>query len=243
MKKKKIMSIISLAVIVGLLFSTGAWAVPGNKSFLPPGLQKKDKPLPPPFQHLRVIEEKEEKEEKTVGEVIIVEKIGGKTWVVIREVSALKALELPENKGTVQVGDRVEVRHLAGKITHIEVKEEAITKMSFNLRVNPKEVVLGDKVYIAFEAKNNTSQTITQQVASGKIYDFVISRNGQKVWQWSDDYSFIQATQQLVFNPGDALSAAVDWQPNTIGTYKVEAFFFGESDKPVAIQEFTVVTR
>ena len=238
--KKKIMGIISLAVIMGLLFSTGAWAGPGNKSFLPPGLQKKDKPLPPPFQHLKITEEKEE---KTVGEVIIVEKIGGKTWVVIREEAALKALELPENKAAVQIGDRVEVRHLAGKITHIVVKEESTTQMSFDLRVIPKTIVLGDKVDIVFEARNNTSQTITQQVSSGKLYDFVISRNGQKIWQWSDDYSFIQAKQQLVFSPGDAIHTAVAWYPNTIGTYKVEAFFFGESDKPVASQEFAVVTQ
>lgn len=69
----------------------------------------------------------------------------------------------------------------------------------------------------------------------------MIKRNGNKVWQWSDDYDFLTALQNITVKKGEVIACAAEWIPKSTGDYTVEAYFLGEGSKPVATGEFKVI--
>lgn len=292
MRKGKLFSMAVVFLLVSFVFTSVAWACPGEKwekdnkwaKGLPPGLQKKlerGKELPPPFQHVF----KNISKNTIEGTIILVKEVAKETWIVIEGKEELKALKLDrEDRKAYQVGDIVKVECWGDKIRSIKlvssvkeelkyeftVKPEKVgsytveayflgestktpvarekivvaaekTDLTYYLDIDPEEVKLGDEVDLFLNICNFTDKDITKTLSSSQVYDFVIKRNGNKVWQWSDDYDFLTALQNITVKKGEVIACAAEWIPKSTGDYTVEAYFLGEGSKPVATGEFKVI--
>lgn len=147
----------------------------------------------------------------------------------------------PEKVGTYTVE-----AYFLGESAKTPVAKETIvvtaekTDLTYYLDIDPEQVKLGNEVDLFLNICNFTDKDITKTLSSSQIYDFVIKKNGTKVWQWSDDYSFLTVMQDVTIKEGEVVACAAQWTPKTTGDYTVEAYFLGEGNKPVATGEFKV---
>lgn len=147
----------------------------------------------------------------------------------------------PEKVGTYTVevyflGERAKTPVAREKIVVTAEK----TDLTYYLDIDPEEVKLGNEVDLFLNICNFTDKDITKTLTSSQIYDFVIKKNGSRIWQWSDDYSFLTVMQNVTIKEGEVIACAAEWTPESTGDYTVEAYFLGEGKKPVSTGEFEV---
>lgn len=214
------------------------------REVLPKGLAKDGKELPPPFRVMQLWQCELE------GEIVYITTLGDYQWVVIKGEDCLRTGYLDaENKGEYAVGDLVKAKLMFNRIIEMELideisddKDDKVENLTYTLQVTPNRVKAGEKVDFQLQVANKTGKDITKQFASGQRYDFIVKKDGKKVWQWSDDYSFIQVIQNVNIKDGQTLYYTESWKPEEVGLYTVEAYFMGEStEEPVAVKRFRVV--
>jgi hypothetical protein len=73
--------------------------------------------------------------------------------------------------------------------------------------------MLGPRRGVGFtlRACNKTTETIEKTFSSGQRYDFEVSRNGDRVWRWSDGQVFTQVYGQETWEPGQCKSYSEFW--------------------------------
>lgn len=265
-KKRLLLTVVCL-LVVSLIGSSIGWAAPGlgkEKNFLPPGLAKKEI-LPPPFQHLtpkQPIEENENEKEKEkenenkeecvisgqlTGTVILVEEVAGDKWIVIKGKESLKALSLAGIDRKFVVGDVVEAEFTGDTVTAIALLTPAdevpvvINDLSYIFSVSPKKAHVNDQVTFSLNIKNDTEKDVVKELTSSQQYDFIVKKDGKKLWQWSDNYSFLTVMGTIKIAVGESVAYGASWKPEKEGSYTVEAYFIGESStNPVAVEKFEV---
>lgn len=242
---KRFTLILIALLIISLLGSSVVWAKPSfkNKDFLPPGLAKKaakGEMLPPPFQNMYKFNN------NITGKIVYKQEIAGQNWIVVAGEDCLKALKL-NGKAEFTVGNIVNVNYdHFNNVVDVKLidgwEEVTESKLNYVLTVNPKQIVLGDEVDFNLTIENRSDYEITKHFTSGQRYDFIVKKDGKKVWQWSDGIDFISVIQNIVFEPEDKETYSIDWEPEKTGKYTVEAYFMGESrTQPVATKEFWVL--
>lgn len=252
MKKKISLTIVTLLLInlfsVGLAFAND-FMPPGlaKKDKLPPGLAKQNK-IPPGWQkecdNRDNTDKEEDKIEKEItGSIVYKENINQYDWIVIKNAQGLKALRLI-SETDYNVGDYVEVTYKANDVISIKLLgRDVITKdLVYSLAVSPLVVEKGNEVKFSLKITNNTDKDITKTFSSGQRFDYIVKKDGKKVWQWSEDKNFIAVIQNINFKAHESIYYSEAWKPAEIGNYTVEAYFFGDSKKnPVASKKFKVV--
>jgi hypothetical protein len=219
-----------------------------GKKLIPPGLLKNGKywsnDLPPAFQNMMG-----DFQGKIEGEIVYLTTINKNDWIVVKYNKGLKTFML-SSTGKYSVGDWVEVEYFFNNVINIEKKkaknndERNADLLSYGLSFTPSKIYEGDKVTFQLDVKNNTGKNITTRFNSGQRYDFVVKKDGKKVWRWSDDYDFITVIQNVTFEPGKKESYAARWVADDPGNYTVEAYFMGKSTtKPVLTKNFTVLRK
>lgn len=265
--KRKIAVILICAFLFNLFGVGILWADNDydnwKKGFIPPGLLKNGKffngQLPPPFQHMYNWNGEIPKYFQDIltdyrgeieGEIVYKTTIGNVDWIVVQDKQELRTFML-NSSGKYSVGDWVEVEYLFNRVVDIEKdtdkskKEERNTNLlSYELTITPTKIYEGDKLNFQLEVKNNTGKKIATRFNSGQRYDFVVKKDGKKVWRWSDDYDFITVIQNVTFEPGKKETYTAQWTPVDPGNYTVEAYFMGQSStKPVLAKNFTVLKK
>ncbi|MGI6227038.1 MAG: BsuPI-related putative proteinase inhibitor [Peptococcales bacterium] len=248
--KRKVVVLLVCVFLLNLLGPSTLWAKSDNKmkDFIPPGLIKNGKAfrgeLPPPFKNMTFYCKGE-----IEGEIVYKTNIGKNDWIVVKSKDTLKSLMLSTNDSKYAVGDMVKVEYFFDRIVEIKIKKKAdddktVKDLSYALTLNSNKVYQGEKLNFKLEVANKTQKSITTQFNSGQRYDFVIKKDGKKVWRWSDDYSFITVIQNLTFTPGQKETYAAEWVTTDPGTYTLEAYFMGNSTTtPVLTKEFTVLKK
>lgn len=81
---------------------------------------------------------------------------------------------------------------------------------------------------------------VTATFASGQTYDFVVTKDGEEIWRWSDDRVFHQALNRKTYEPAVLHTASVFWdgrdadgRPVT-GTVQMQAFLLTTPDHMAA---------
>lgn len=239
MRKRFLMVLVSL-LVVSLLGATVAWASPGGKTFLPPGLQKKveqNKPLPPPFQNM----EQREVSGEIEGEVVLVRKVADSQWMVIDDGKVLKSIKLKTNENFT-VGDVVNIKFTGNNATSITLITKAEEQKEFKLSIDPAEAKLGEEVSFNFKVYNHRDEKVTYEFNSSQRYDFIVkSEDGKKIWQWSDTEAFLTVMQNVTIESKQSITYKENWKPETTGKFKVKAYFLGaDTNQPVAVADFVV---
>lgn len=251
--KRKIVVVLLCVFMLTLLGPATLWADSDDKkikNFIPPGHLKNGKflkgELPPPFQNMI-----SEWQGEIEGRIVYKTTIGNNDWIVVKSDDILKSLIL-NSTNKYSVGDWVEVEYFFNRVLEIERDKDKDDDededddryeylLSYGLSISPTKVYEDEEVTFRLEVKNNTNKNIATRFNSGQRYDFVVKKDGKKVWRWSDDYSFITVMQNLTIEPGERETYTADWVCEESGDYTVEAYFMGKSTtKPVLVKEFTV---
>lgn len=91
----------------------------------------------------------------------------------------------------------------------------------------------GNTLVVTFKVKNQTERTEVLTFPSGQKFDFIVyDKEGNKVFQWSDEKSFIQMIQTVELKPGEELTFV---EPTGLppGDYKIEAWLTAEGKEDV----------
>jgi len=251
--KRKLIVILVCALLINLLGAGSLWADNDKdkweKKLIPPGHLKNGKfwteNLPPGLKNMVI-----NIRGKIEGNIVYQTTIGSQDWIVVKGSRELKAFML-NSSGKYYVGDWVEVEYVFDRVINIKKDnskkaddENNAKLLSYSLTITPEKVYKGDKLNFQLEVKNNTGKSITTRFNSGQRYDFVVKKDGKKVWRWSDDYDFITVIQNVIFEPGKKETYTAQWVAQEPGNYTVEAYFMGRStSEPVLTKNFKVLEK
>ena len=115
------------------------------------------------------------------------------------------------------------------------------TELTYRLDITPRIVRVGNEMTFTLNIKNDQNNIVTKDLTSGQVYDFVVKKDGNQVWRWSNGKGFTMQMGTITFKPGEVLGCAEKWTPSSTGNYIVEAYFLGENTNPVVTREFRVI--
>ncbi|NLC57826.1 MAG: hypothetical protein GX774_13400 [Armatimonadetes bacterium] len=83
--------------------------------------------------------------------------------------------------------------------------------LAVDLRTDQQTYAPGTPIELTLRLENQGDQPVRLQMSSGQQYDFLVLRDGQEVWRWSQGRSFIQTLTSLVLAPEETRSFTVTW--------------------------------
>jgi hypothetical protein len=76
--------------------------------------------------------------------------------------------------------------------------------VKIELRLDKAAYRMGEAVEIILTLTNSSGSAVEVQFPTGQMYDFVVTRDGRLVWQWSLGRVFTQALTTLIVKPGES---------------------------------------
>ncbi|TMJ08865.1 MAG: hypothetical protein E6G99_03675 [Bacillati bacterium ANGP1] len=100
------------------------------------------------------------------------------------------------------------------------------------LRLNKPAYTATEPVEIMLMLSNPTSTAATFQFPTGQMFDFLVTRQGKLIWQWSYGRAFTQAFTRLTLSPGESRVFNERWDQRDVqgryvpaGEYEMLAVF------------------
>src|SRR2546426_7682659 len=116
---------------------------------------------------------------------------------------------------------------MAGPITPAGVRGVQI-----ELRLNKAVYTAGEPVEITLTLHNPATSAVKFQFPTGQMYDFIVSRDGHFIWQWSLGRAFTQAFTALILAPRESKVFPERWDQRDArgravhpGEYEIVAVF------------------
>src|SRR2546428_8990224 len=116
--------------------------------------------------------------------------------------------------------------------------------VQIELRLNKAVYTSKEPVEITLALNNPTTSAVKFQFPTGQMFDFIVSRDGQFVWQWSLGRAFTQAFTALILAPRESKVFTERWDQRDArgravspGEYEMVAVF------PVGDVEVAVPAR
>ena len=104
--------------------------------------------------------------------------------------------------------------------------------VQIELRLNKVAYTTGEPVEITLPLSNPATSVVKLQFPTGQLYDFIVSRDGQFVWQWSMGRAFTQAFTALILMPRESKVFTERWDQQDArgrtvspGEYEMVALF------------------
>ncbi len=95
---------------------------------------------------------------------------------------------------------------VSGPAARIEVRG-----VSVELRLSKAVYSVGESVESTLILRNPGESTASFQFSTGQMYDFIVIRGQQRIWQWSSGRAFTQAFTTLTLKPGESMSFMQQW--------------------------------
>jgi len=97
-----------------------------------------------------------------------------------------------------------------------------------------------DDVLFRLTVRNDGERPLELRFESGQTAEFVVTGDGEPVWQWSDGRMFTQQIRHETLSPGDETTAEGRWSDPPAGRYTVEATLTDADERPTAETTFEV---
>src|SRR3989454_12160044 len=104
--------------------------------------------------------------------------------------------------------------------------------VQIELRLNKAAYTAREPVEITLTLSNPGTSAVKFQFPTGQMFDFIVSRDGQFVWQWSLGRAFSQAFTPLILAPGESKDFTERWDQRDArgrtvppGEYEIVAVF------------------
>lgn len=109
-----------------------------------------------------------------------------------------------------------------------------IPGLTVTVATNKTSYVPTENVIMSITLANTTDAGIVIEAPTAQQYDFIVKKDGQKVWQWSDGGTFAQTVTALTILAHQTVSFSETWNQNNtagqaagVGNYTVEASVAG----------------
>src|SRR2546425_6176634 len=83
--------------------------------------------------------------------------------------------------------------------------------VQIELRLNKATYAAREPIEITLTLSNPGTSAVKFQFSTGQMYDFIVSRDGQFVWQWSLGRAFTQAFTALILAPRESKVFTERW--------------------------------
>lgn len=100
------------------------------------------------------------------------------------------------------------------------------------LRLNKQVYAARESVVITLTLSNPRQSAVTFQFPTGQMFDFLVTRQGKLMWQWSLGRVFTQAFTTLTLGPGESRVFNERWDQRDVqgaylpaGGYEMRAVF------------------
>lgn len=77
----------------------------------------------------------------------------------------------------------------------------------------------GEPIELSLTVSNSSKTPVTLRFSSAKQYDFIVKKDGQEVWRWSQGRMFAMALTEFTLEPQKSKSYRAAW-PQTDGNKK-----------------------
>ncbi|MCK4259055.1 MAG: hypothetical protein KAX49_08760 [Halanaerobiales bacterium] len=97
--------------------------------------------------------------------------------------------------------------------------------INYSLYINKYIYSSGDIIEMTLNKYNVSNQEKKFRYNTSQYYDFIIKKDEQVIWRWSEGKYFLQSLQFKLLEPGQDYSAQEVWEiPDDLnsGVYKVE---------------------
>ena len=119
-----------------------------------------------------------------------------------------------------------------GPTVSAPVASGVVRGIGVEIRLDKAAYAVGEPVEITLTLTNTERAVASFQFPTGQMYDFVVTHEGRRVWQWSLGRVFIQAFTTLTLNPGETKTFVDRWdqrnpqgQQVASGVYELAAIF------------------
>lgn len=109
--------------------------------------------------------------------------------------------------------------------------------VSVELRLSKAVYSVGESVESTLILRNPGASSASFQFSTGQMYDFIVIRGQQRIWQWSSGRAFTQAFTTLTLQPGESKRFIQQWdqrdsqgQQVAPGEYELVAVFPARGD-------------
>ncbi len=109
--------------------------------------------------------------------------------------------------------------------------------LTSELTLRPNRVRQGQTATFELTVRNRSDQPARITFPTGQQFDFEVWRDNRRVWRWSQDQAFTQATSALALRPGQAITFTGRWNlRNDLGErvipgrYEVRGFLASGTD-------------
>ncbi|OLD38873.1 MAG: hypothetical protein AUI83_23555 [Armatimonadetes bacterium 13_1_40CM_3_65_7] len=108
----------------------------------------------------------------------------------------------------------------------------AVQGVQIELRLNKPFYTAREPVEITLTVSNPASAAVTFEFPTGQMFDFLVTRQGKLIWQWSYGRAFTQAFTRLTLSPGESRVFNERWDQRDVqgryvpaGEYEMLAVF------------------
>ena len=90
-------------------------------------------------------------------------------------------------------------------------------------RTNKNKYSLGEEVKVSVIVANKSLNPIELIFPSAQRYDFIVLKDGEEVWRWSNGKMFAMVLESLLLKPDEKQTFMETWKPKDImsGEYEV----------------------
>jgi uncharacterized protein (DUF58 family) len=122
-------------------------------------------------------------------------------------------------------------------ISGLYADEMDTLKSGFSIRLTTDRTVYasGDAIEMILEVSNRTNKEITLNFRDAQRFDFVIRKNGETLWLWSEGKMFAQVLGEKRLGPNESVAYTARFAEKLApGTYTVEAMIVSTQSPLIA---------
>ena len=106
----------------------------------------------------------------------------------------------------------------------LDADDSEILKSGFSLCLITDKAIYspGDVIEMTLEISNQTNEEITLRFKDAQRFDFMIEKDGVKLWRWSDGRMFAQLLGEERLSPGKTITYTVRFEGKlNVGVFRV----------------------
>ena len=111
--------------------------------------------------------------------------------------------------------------HSAGEVIQLPYNEVSVVQGQLRLTMKVHPITSGQPLVVTLELTNVGDDPICVTATSAQIFDFIVYKDGVRIYQWSSDKVFAQVIVREILQPDESIIQTLSSEPITFteGSY------------------------